>query len=106
MSREALESHRPSYCENSQLRVSVGTVSVTLIPVVLGLPAMVSSVPPLMILVPAALPFGVEISPPIIGLAAVIALVVDRSVQPRLGLFDCVLALLSVIGVHQGRRYK
>jgi hypothetical protein len=59
-----------------------------------------------MILIPAAFPFCVQVSPPIIGFVAMVALVVDRSVQPCLGLFDCMLAPVSVIGVHQGRRYK
>jgi hypothetical protein len=67
---------------------------------------MVFSVPPLMILIPAALPLGVQVSPPIIGFTAVIALVMDRSVGLCLRLFNCVLALVSVIGVHQGRRHK
>jgi hypothetical protein len=64
------------------------------------------SIPPLMILIPATLPFSVQIAPASVGLRAVIAPVVDRFVQPCFRLFDRVLAPLSVVGVHQRCRYK
>ena len=67
---------------------------------------MVFSIPPLMILIPATLPFGVQIPAASVGLRAVIAPVVDCFVQPCFRLFDRVLALLSVVGVHQRCRYK
>jgi hypothetical protein len=41
---------------------------------------MVFSIPPLVIGIPATLPFGVQVSPPVLGFAAVIAFVADRSV--------------------------
>ena len=75
-------------------------------PIVLSLPAMVFPVPPLMILTPAALSFGVQISPPVIGCAAVLAVVMDCFVQSCFRLFDGMLALLSFIGVHEGCRHK
>ena len=59
-------------------------------------------IPPLMILFPATLPYGIQISPPVVGFAAVIAFVMDRLVQSCFRLFDCMLTLLSVIGVHEG----
>jgi hypothetical protein len=59
-------------------------------------------IPPLMILIPTTLPFGIQISPPFIRCAAVFALVVDRFVQFRFRLFDGMLALRSGIGVHEG----
>jgi hypothetical protein len=70
-------------------------------PIVLSFPAMIFAIPPLMILAPATLSLGIQIPPPVLGCAAVIAVVVDRFVQSYFGLFDCMLALLSFIGVHE-----
>ncbi|MGB8989832.1 MAG: hypothetical protein WCC37_24755 [Candidatus Sulfotelmatobacter sp.] len=68
---------------------------------------MVLSIPPLMVFIPAVLAFGVKITAPGIGLGAVIAMVMDCSVQVRLRLFDGVLTPRSVIGMGQRRRcYK
>jgi hypothetical protein len=68
---------------------------------------MVFPIPPLMVLIPAVLAFGVQIAAAILGLRAVIAVVMDCSVQVCLRLFDGVLALRSVIGVGWRRsRYK
>jgi di/tricarboxylate transporter len=55
---------------------------------------MIFAIPPLVILIPAMLPFGVQISPPVIGVATVLALVVNRSVQSCLRFLDGMLALL------------
>ena len=77
-----------------------------ILPIVLRLPSMVFSVPPLMILTPTTFPFGVQIPPAVVGLAAVLAAVVDSFVQSRFRFFDCMLALRSVIGVHGGGCYK
>jgi hypothetical protein len=74
------------------------------LPTVLSFPAMIFSVPPLVILIPAMLPFGVQIPPAVFGLGAVLALVMDRSVQVCLGLFDRMLTLRSVFRVSQRRR--
>jgi preprotein translocase subunit SecD len=51
------------------------------IPSLFGLPTMFFSVPPLVVLFPAMLTFGIQIATPGIGLGAVIAMLVDRSVQ-------------------------
>jgi hypothetical protein len=60
-----------------------------------------------MVFIPAVLAFGVKITAPSIGLGAVIAMLMDCSVQIRLRLFDGVLAPRSVIGVGWRRRcYK
>jgi hypothetical protein len=72
----------------------------------LGLPAMVSSVPPLVIFIPAILPFGIQVSPPIIRLAAVLSPVVNRFVQSCFRLFYGVLTPRSVIGVDERGRHK
>jgi hypothetical protein len=64
-------------------------------------------IPPLVILIPTMLALGIQIVAPIVGLAAVIAMVANCSIQVRLRFFDGVLALRSVIGVGQWRRcYK
>jgi hypothetical protein len=80
--------------------------SVSVFPIMLSLPSMFFPIPPLMILIPATLPFGIQISPPVIRFAAVIALVVDRSVQSCFGFFDCMLAPLFAICVYEGCCHK
>jgi len=67
---------------------------VTFLPIMFSLPPMIFAIPPLVILIPAMLPFGVQISPPVIGVATVLALVVDRSIQSCFSFFDGMLALL------------
>jgi hypothetical protein len=69
------------------------------IPVVLGFPAMLFSIPPLMVLIPATLPLGVQIAPAIFCFSAVVPMSTDSLVESRFGVFYCVLALGSVIGV-------
>lgn len=70
-------------------------------PIVLSFPAMLFSIPPLVIRAPATLSFGIQISPPIVGCAAMLAVVADRSVQPGFRLFDGMLTLFLFIGVHE-----
>lgn len=62
------------------------------IPSLLGLPAMFFSIPPLVVLIPTMLAFGIQIAAPVVGFATVIAMVTNRSVQVRLRFFDGVLA--------------
>jgi hypothetical protein len=59
---------------------------------------MVPAIPPTVVGVPATLAFGIQIATPIIGLAAVLALVMDRSVESCFRFFDGMLALGMVIG--------
>ena len=75
-------------------------------PIVLGLPSMVSPIPPLMMLIPTTLPFGIQIAASVLGLVAVLAILLDRPVQFRLSLFDRMLALPSVIGMRPWCCYK
>jgi hypothetical protein len=56
------------------------------------------------ILIPTTLAFGIQIAPAVIGLAAVLALVMDRPVESRFGLFDGMLALCVFIGPRLRRR--
>jgi hypothetical protein len=79
---------------------------VILLPIVLGLPAMILPVPPLAILIPASLPFGIQIPPPVLGLTAVVAAFLDGSIQSCFCLFDRVLALTSVVGTQPRFCYK
>lgn len=68
---------------------------------------MFMAVPPLVILIPTTLPLGVQITPPVFGVAAVLALVMDRFIQSCLRFFDRMLAMRSVIGVRARRcRYE
>ena len=60
---------------------------------------MVFSIPPLMIRIPTLLPFGIQIPPPVIRFTAVIALVMDRFVESCFRPFDCMLALVFLVGV-------
>jgi hypothetical protein len=70
-------------------------------PIVLGFPAVIFSIPPLVIRVPAAFSLGIQIPPAGIGCGAVVAVVVDRFVQSDFCLFDGMLALFFFIGVHE-----
>jgi hypothetical protein len=74
------------------------------IPSLLGFPAMFFSVPPLMVLLPAMLPLGIQIAAAVVSLRAVIAMIVDGSIQVCLRFFDGMLALRSIIGMGQWRR--
>lgn len=75
-------------------------------PVMLRLPAVVFPIPPLMIGAPATFSFGIQVSPPVVGGAAVVSMIVDRTVQFRFRFLDGVLALASVVCVHKRRRHK
>jgi hypothetical protein len=77
-------------------------VIVIVVPVLLGFPAMILSVPPLVILIPTVSTFGVQIPAAVFGLVAVIAMITDGSVEVGLRLFDGVLAVRPVIGVRSG----
>lgn len=74
------------------------------IPIVLRLPTMFFPIPPPMVLIPTTFPFGIQVSPPIFRLAAVLAVSADGFVQIGLGLFNGMLALRSVIGTGARRR--
>jgi hypothetical protein len=73
------------------------------VPIVLGLPAMILPVPPLMVCTPTPFPLGVQIAPPVFRLAAVLAIVMNRSVQSRFRLFNGVLAVGAVVGMRSRR---
>ena len=59
-----------------------------------------------MILIPAALPFCIQITSPVLGVVAVLAVLLNRSIEPRFRFFDRVLTLASVIGMSLRCGYK
>ena len=73
-----------------------------IVPIVFCLPAVVFAVPPLVILIPATLAFGVQFAAPRVGFMAVFAAIMDGFVEARFRFFDGVLAFGPVIGLHQG----
>jgi hypothetical protein len=81
-------------------------IVVVVIPVVLGFPAVLSRVPPLMVGPPTALAFGIQVAPPLLGFMAALAMPLDCVVQSRFRLFDRMLAPRSVIGMHSRRSQK
>jgi hypothetical protein len=79
-------------------------IVVFLFPIAFRHPAVLFSVPPSVIFVPATLAFGIKIAPAFVGLTAVFAPVVDRSVQSGLGFLDGVLALRVLVCARLRRR--
>jgi hypothetical protein len=63
------------------------------VPILFGLPTMFFSIPPLVVLFPATLAFGIQIATAVLGFAAVFAVIVDRFIQSSLSLFDGMLAM-------------
>ena len=68
-----------------------------LIPIVLGLPAMFSPVPPLMIPAPTALAFGIQIVPPLLGLVTALAVLLNGSIKTRFCFLYGMLAPASIV---------
>ena len=79
---------------------------VIVIPVLFGLPTMLFSIPPLVVLIPATLTFGVQIPAAALGLRAVIAMVMDGSVEVGLRFFNGMLAVRPVIGMRSRCCYE
>jgi hypothetical protein len=71
------------------------------IPIALAFPAMFSRVPPLMTLIPTTVPLGIQIPTPFVRLVAVLATLLDRSVQSCFRLFNRMLAPSSVVGMRR-----
>jgi hypothetical protein len=77
-----------------------------IVPVLLGLPAMLLTVPPLMVLRITPLSLGVQVSASVLSLAAVFAIVRDRMIQSGLRFFYGMLAMGAVIGTYNWGRHK
>ena len=85
--------------------MAIVIVIALLFPITFGFPAMLSRVPPLVMLTPTTISFGVQIPPPFLGLVAVFSMPLDCLVQPCFRLFNRMLALASIviiIGVRPG----
>jgi hypothetical protein len=72
----------------------------------LGFPALILAVPPLMISVPAIFTLGVEFAAPVIGFVAVLAMVPNGLIQSGFGFLDGVPARVSIVGVHARRGHQ
>jgi hypothetical protein len=66
---------------------------VIVIPILFGLPTMFFSIPPLVVLFPATLAFGIQLATAVFGFAAVFAVIADGFVQSSLSLFDGMLTM-------------
>jgi hypothetical protein len=89
--------HSSPHAESAQFRGRVLNLWVIIPPVMFCFPTMFFSVPTPMVLIPASLPLGIEISPPILCRMTALAVIVDCLLQFRLRLFDRMLALRSVV---------
>jgi hypothetical protein len=74
-------------------------VIVVVVPVLLGLPAMLSAIPPLVILFPATLALGVQVAAAIFGFAAVFSIRVNGMIKPGFRFFDRMLTMRTVISL-------
>lgn len=54
---------------------------VTVFPVTIRVPLMVVAVPPSVIAIPAAFPFGVQVAPPLVRLVAALPVFADRLIE-------------------------
>ncbi len=80
-------------------------VAIIAIPIALIMPLMGATVPPPVILIPAAVAFGVQITTPLRGLTAALAMPANRVLQAGFGFLDTMLAFpVIVIRVHA--RYR
>lgn len=78
-----------------------------LVPVVLGFPAMVFPIPPLVKLPPTLLSFGIQIASAIISLTAVRTFPLYSLIESSFGFFDSVLAIGAIVkGASLRGRYR
>lgn len=79
---------------------------IIMVPVWLGVPCVVPSVPPLMISIPAMLALRSKFMPTISRFGAFRTMLGDRIVEPDFRLFDTLAAFVSFVGVSEGRNNK
>ena len=77
---------------------------IMVVPVLLGMPALVVFVPPAMVPTPAAFTRRLQFAALVIGLLAVAAVVLDGLMQIVLGVLEAMLALLDTLGMNQPGR--
>jgi hypothetical protein len=80
--------------------------AIIMVPVRLGVPLMVSTVPPLMVAIPAMLTRRSKIVPTVSRLRALRTVPGDRIIEPGFGLFNALAAFVSFVGVSEGCNNK
>lgn len=75
----------------------VVVVIVISVPVLVVVPLVCFSIPPLMIAVPAGLTLRDEVMPPCFGFMAVVTVSSDRVIEPRFGFLNAMLAFAPFI---------
>jgi len=76
------------------------------LPIMFRFPAVVPSIPPLMVQAPATLALGIQISTAVIGLTTMIAVVMNGFIQFCFGLLDRMLALRPIVCMKDGRGHE
>jgi hypothetical protein len=76
--------------------------AIVMVPVWLGVPLLVSSIPPLMISIPAMLALRPKVVPTVSRLGALRAVLGDRIIEPGFCFFDALPAFVSFVGVSAG----
>lgn len=79
--------------------VTIIAVMIVTIPVPLIMPSMSAAIPPSVILVPAAIPFSVQVAAAFVRLFAALSVPAYRPIEPDLSLFDTMLTLSAVVGI-------
>ena len=71
-------------CEGKSVLIIIVMIVIVaiLVPAMPGFPSMFPPVPPLVIPIPATLPFRIQIATPILGLVAALTMLFDSFVQP------------------------
>jgi hypothetical protein len=87
---EICEAHRPAY---------LVAIVIVLVPIALGVPAVLVFIPPLMAFAPAALPRLVQFATLVVCLSAVASVALDGFVQVMLRVLDAALTPLLAFGV-------
>ena len=71
-------------------------------PVTIGVPLTIMTIPPAVVLVPAALTLCVQVAPPLISLMAALTVFANRLIQFRFRAFNIVLALCMLVRIRLG----
>jgi predicted membrane protein len=84
-----------------QLAVTVVVVAivVSIVPITFGMPALIMFVPPSVVLIPTVFSSLVQLSPLVVGLAAVAAVFFDRLMQLVFRMLNAATAAFIVIGM-------
>lgn len=72
-----------------------------MVPVIVVMPSVVAAVPPLMVLIPAALSFGAKLVPSSICLGTVLSMALNCAIELGPRVFDAALTLGTVVGMSE-----